>query len=167
MKEQLMPICKRYSTDVLWMFGSVEVFILWCVFTCLQCFYKDVITGRFLGDIIPHVVFLSVFFVSAIVSYKIFKIKSEMQEKENEFDRKVMLEKLQLEKYEKNKEQKNNNSDMESKIKEVFISLMEEQKCNYNEETLKTLVYNVRLFNEVKKIIEPFVDKENTQTTKS
>lgn len=162
MTEQSKKVCKKYTSDILWMFGAAGILILWCIFLCLQCFCKDIVTGEFFLNIIPHVVFLSLFFTSAVISYKTFKIQSEMQEKEDEVQRKIRLENLQQGKYEKNQEQKQNDSNIEAKIKEVFKSLMEEQEYHYRE-SLKMLDSNLKLFNEVKEKIENFINKKNTR----
>jgi hypothetical protein len=160
MSEQSISVCKKCPFEVLWAFISAGIFVLWQVFIFLQCFCKNILNGDFL-DIIPHVVFLSLFSISAIVSYKIFKIQSEMREKENEFQRKREMENLQLEKYEKNKKQKRDNSDMEAKMKEICESFMEEKEYSYNE-NLKKLRSNLKLFSDVKEIIETRIENKNT-----
>jgi hypothetical protein len=162
MEELSTANSKKCSIPNVWMLGLVIIFIVWCAFLSLQCFCKDFKTEILVLDIIPHVFFLALFVISAVISYKSFKIQSEMQEKENEFRRKKEWETSQSDNYAKIHAQQSGIVDLEAKVKEIVESIMKRQEQQYKD-NLKTLAANMQLFNDVKKIVETSTDKETTE----
>jgi hypothetical protein len=165
MERQSTTKSKKCSVPNIWMLSLMIIFIVWCVFFFLQFFCKGCKTEILVLYIIPHVFFLALFVISAVISYKSFKIQSEMQEKENEFQRKKDWEKLQSENYAKIHAQQCEIVNLEDKVKEIVTFLMREQEQHYKN-NLKTLAANMQLFNDVKKIIETSTGEETTETSK-
>jgi uncharacterized membrane protein len=147
---------RRNKWILIWSFISL---VLWCIYTCFQ--YTDIENGYQLGlIIIPHFVFLALLIVYAVIFYKIYKTQSAVQEKADEYERRKKLEELQSENY---KKRHDDNAELEQKIENVFKSLMEKQETNYKE-NLKTLEANLKLYNDVKQIVEGESPKKERKT---
>ena len=132
---------------------------VWCVFGVFVCFLKECKKWEYepLFIILAHIAFCIFFIVSIFFLYKVFVLKTKITAEENAKQKKIEdikeLEQLQKKKYEEEKAKEVDESDFNKKVEDACQSILMKWQDSY-QENLKSLEANLKLYNEVKKIVE-------------
>ncbi len=149
---------------------SIIIGSVWYVCGVIFYFGKGHIKFGIGPLLLVHIAFFVFFICSILFSYMAFALKAKIVAEENakqkEFDNKKVLEGLQREKYEEAKRKEVEENDFNKKVKDACKTILKEWQDSY-QENLKSLGANVKLYNEVKKIIEEKPEVGDNKEAKS